>query len=430
MSVFTCFECPISIQRVLISSLLLIAMGLALVSPLAANEACTFAEPVFAEPVFAETVAINSTIQKVRPTPHGTDLLRFDFPSPGMVALHASSTEGTPTIAFRGNDCLRGDHDETGQGYSIIRQTPIDLVLRIHTAGPYYLSVSAEDADVGLASYKLVTAFASDPVVPDEVVFLGTDPPKSCAAENLPSLSSTPFAGNRYVEIHRDARWTKDVDPIECDVLSGGSQSSGVLLFETEETPDNLLAFSKTATTDLIQATLFDGEQCVAEDRLAEGKLGGGSFLAAPIYGGQFRLDLLKAKHRAYSLGVKYFDLCGLTEQDDHLDWPLCSTHLTAGISIPGTLDNGLSDDEDFFTFKIPSQETVKIDVRGEGAVAVELYDGNGQRLALRDSCASEQDTGCGAHIVRTLGSDRYFVRVTGATSGPYSVTMARPEMP
>lgn len=422
MSVFTCLERPISIQRVLLNSLLLITLGLTLAQSAAANEACTF----------AETIPINSTIQKVRPMSDGTDWLRFDFPSPGMVALHASSTEGTPIIAFRGDGCFLGDNFETGQGYSIIRQTPIDMVLRIHTAGAHYLTVSAEDPEVGLASYRLVTAFAPDPVVPDEVVFLGTDPPESCAAEDLPSLSSTPFADDRYVELYRDASWTKDVDPIECDVLSGGSEAPGVLLFETGEAPGDPLAFSKVAmagpvmskpASEPIQATLFGGERCTAEDRLAEGKLGGGSFLAAPVYGGQIRLDLLKAKHTSYSLGVKYFALCERTEQDDHLDWPLCSTHLTSGISIPGTLDDGLPDDEDFFTFEVPSQETVKIDVRGEGAVVMELYDGSGQRLARREG---------GARIVRTLGSDRYFVRVTGAspTPGPYSVTMARSDTP
>lgn len=354
----------------------------------------------------AELVPLNSTFRDQREEPKGTDLLRLIFPSAGVAMLHSSSpaNEKTqPHLSFLGDSCTGGG------GYAVIRQTPAGLLLRILAPGPHFLTVSPENPDKPLGYYKLQTAFATAPAWPDEVISLDVDPPESCAAEGFPSFSSEPLAENCFIELHRQGWQTKDVDPIDCDVVGGGFAEPGILVIEA---PDPL------------QATLYAGTDCGPEDRRAEGTLGdGGAFVAAPIHAGDYRLDLQLFQASSYAVGLKYYAICGLGERDDHLDVPLCATPLEVGSNVAGMMGDAYRDDEDYFTFTVAAQDRVKIDVRSEESVLLALYDEDGQHLASR-KCSK----GCAKRIVRTLGEGRYYLGVSSSATamGGYVVSVAR----
>lgn len=349
--------------------------------------------------------------------PDSTIFFQPQFPSAGIFAVYASSpsTEGThPRVAYLGDSCANG---AVVHGYPIIYETPLGLLLRVTEPGTHYLSVSPEDPDLPLASYRLLTAFAADPIVPEERVSLGANPPSSCTADALPTFSPEPFSNDRFVELRREpGLTTKDVDPVECDVVSGGSESSGVLVLESDEP---------------LQATVFAGTDCEPEDRQAEGMLGtNGAFVATPVYPGQYRLDLRLSQvgfpqafgNAAYTVGVKYFALCALGEQDDRSDVPLCASPLEIGSDAVGTIGDLAREDEDYYTFTLNAQERVRIGVRSEERVSVSLFDEAGQRLASWVACR----TGCTARLVRMLGKGRYFVSVgsTDASGGDYRVSI------
>ncbi len=158
-------------------------------------------------------------------------------------------------------------------------------------------------------------------------------------------------------------------------------------------------------------------------DRRAEGVLGArDAFVAAPVYAGDYRLDLQLFRPAPYSVGVKYFALCGLGEQDDHLDVPLCATPLAGARGAGGTIGDVTRDDEDYFTFTLAAPVTVKLGVRGEEPVTAALYDEEGQRLAAWEACSA----GCEKGIVRALGRGRYFLGIASveASGGRYTVTL------
>jgi len=355
----------------------------------------------------AEPIPLNDTYRKVRGKPTGTDLLRLRVPSAGILLLHGSSpaSAGTPPhLRFLGRGCAGGG------GYVVLRQSPAGLLLRISQPGSFFLTVSPEDPSRPLFSYKLQTAFAAEPRKVDEVIPLAGDPPASCAADGLPSFTSVPFGTSCLVELRRDAWRTKDVDPIDCDVVTGGVAAPGVLVVES---------------ADPLGAALYAGTDCDPEDRRVEGVLGSrGAFMAAPVYAGDYRLDLQLFQASPYSVDVKYFALCGLGEQDDHLDVPLCATPLAAGSAARGTIGDVARDDEDYFTFTLAGPATVRVGVRSEEAVAAMLYDEDGQRLAAWKACPG----GCAKGIVRALGRGRYYVSVASAeaSGGRYSVALSR----
>ncbi|HEX9730776.1 MAG TPA: hypothetical protein VGG06_02190 [Thermoanaerobaculia bacterium] len=227
----------------------------------------------------AEPIALNETIRRHREDPESTDRLRLRVPSAGVLLLHVSSpaSAGTsPHLRFLGRGCagVRGN----GGGYVVLRESPAGLLLRISKAGSLFFTVSPEDPSRPLSYFKLQTAFAAEPRGVDEVIALAGDPPASCAAEGLPSFASEPLGKTCLVELRRDALWTKDVDPIDCDVVTGGVTAPGVLVVESAEP---------------LGAALYAGTDCDPEDRQAEGVLGSpGAFVAAPVHAGDYRLDL------------------------------------------------------------------------------------------------------------------------------------------
>jgi hypothetical protein len=378
------------------------AIDAAVTDTSALEAACAMAEPI----------ALNETMRRHREDPESTDRLRLRVPSAGILLLHVSSpaSAGTsPHLRFLGRGCagVRGN----GGGYVVLRESPAGLLLRISKAGSFVLTVSPEDPSRPLSYYKLQTAFVAEPRGVDEVISLAGDPPASCTAEGLPSFASEPLGKTCLVELRRDALWTKDVDPIDCDVVTGGVTAPGVLVVESAEP---------------LGAALYAGTDCDPEDRQAEGVLGSpGAFVAAPVHAGDYRLDLQLFRPAPYSVGVKYFALCGLGERDDHLDVPLCATPLAAGSGARGTIGDVARDDEDYFTFTLDAPATVRLAVRSEETVTAALYDEAGQRLAVWEACPG----GCTKGIVRALGRGRYYLGVAGAeaSGGRYSVRLAVP---
>jgi hypothetical protein len=354
----------------------------------------------------AEPIPLNETIRQHRREPHGSDHFRLSVPSAGILLLHGSvpASAGTaPHLRLAGRGC-------SGGGYVVLRESPAGLLVRISKRGDFLLAVSPEDPSEPLFRYKLQTVFAAEPEQVDEVVSFAGDPTASCAADGLPSFTPEPLGASCFVELRRDVPWTKDVDPIDCDVVTGGLTAPGVLVVESE---------------DPVGVALYSGTDCDPEDRRAEGVLGArGAFVAAPVHAGDYRLDLQLFRPTSYSVDVKYFALCGLGERDDHLDVPLCATPLAAGTGAGGTIGDVSDDDEDYFTFALDAPATVKVGVRSAESLSAALYDEDGQRLAAWGACGG----GCGRGMVRALGRGRYYVRVAsaGASGGDYRVSMSR----
>ena len=110
--------------------------------------------------------------------------------------------------------------------------------------------------------------------------------------------------------------------------------------------------------------------------------------------------------------------LCRAEESDDHGDTLLCATALPLGSSATAQIDSVW--DDDFFSFVLTTQRTVRIETSDGIDTTGVLYDGYGHRLAAD----GDSGAGSGLRIVRTLGPGRYFVRIAGmsGTEGTYAL--------
>ncbi len=247
-------------------------------------------------------------------------------------------------------------------------------------------------------SYKLRNAFVAERPVPDGIRRFDVDPPASCVAA-VPVAE--PFTESTFVE----AVDSDDVDEWDCDVLEATFESPGVLVLEAGEAA--------------LQAAVFAGRDCAAAGLVAAGDLRQGVRVAAAVHPGEHRLVLETAGQpaRPYTLGLRFYALCGTGEVDDHGDTLLCATPITPGERHRGALWNAFGDDEDVFTLLVRRQGTFVVELRGTSGLSLALLDENGQRLAEGD-----------ARLVRTLVPGRYFVRVTGDGGGEasYAVGLKR----
>lgn len=201
-----------------------------------------------------------------------------------------------------------------------------------------------------------------------------------------------------------------DVDEWDDDVLNITTTSPGVILIEAEGTD--------VAGSDADESLCASGSRDL------------GSWFAStpgrhshPVQPGtyQITLDPHGAVTASYRLRVRMFDTCGGASGDDHGDSAGCATRLCVGsAATSGAIGSYTLPDEDFFTFYIPSAQTVTVESTGLTDVRAELYDENGGHVA------SDDDSGTGGNflLVESLPAGRYFVRLLGAASatGGYTV--------
>ena len=368
--------------------------------------------------VRAESLALDTTLRRGRLTLNQPDRFQLSIEEAGILMLTVSSAAPEPPqpkLSFLGTSCAR--EARPGAEYLVLREAPGELVLKLEVPGTYELAVASEDPAVQLSGYKLRTTFVPDLQVPDEVLPLDADPPETCTASEMPSFVPETQARSRFLVLQREAQLAKDVDPWECDIIEGLIETPGVLVVEAQGTP--------------LGSTLYTGSDCRPEHGLAQGTLGPqGGVMAAAVHAGEHRLVLepLDFSPVHYTLSVKHFAMCDRGEQDDHGDTPLCATPLHPASGVSGTIDNAFGDDEDYFTFTLAAQETVRIEIREGGEAYGLLYDAKGHRLLAGNACQGMDGQGIDTRrLVKTLGPGRYYVRVAGSgnSSQPYGVSFA-----
>ena len=330
-------------------------------------------------------------------------LFRVPVPSAGVLLVRGSTPadgKARPHLVWLEDTC-----GET-KAATVVQRAPAEIVLRFPAAGTAFFALQSEDPERPLQTYKMQTIFRAEPVVSAVIPLVGSIP-ASCSPDRLPTFTPQPLGTSHAVELQRLGAAFKDVDPIDCEVVGGSLTTSGVMVVEGD---------------DLLRATVYGGETCSLQDRRTESMLGAGESAAATVYAGEVRLDLQASRLSHYRLGVKFFALCDGQSRDDHADLPLCATPLPLGKSASGRIGEFDRLDEDFFTFRVETQRTVKIAVRSGVQAALTLYDEAGQILDQRQVCTR----GCAGRIVRTLGQGRYFLRLGGqkATGARYTLTV------
>ncbi len=387
----------------LLALLLAGAIAIPIAAAAADDAACTGVEPL----------PLNSTLRRQHEIPSAPEIFRLSIPTSGVLALDVSApiaADHQPRLAFLGTSCTWPAPGDDDAAYVPIAETPQGLVLKIAQADELFVAVFPEDPAVPLDDYRLRASFAAAPTAPDEVLWLTADPPASCTATAVPSFSPQPLTETRMVELRREGMPTKEVDPIDWDVLSGRMEAPGVLTVETAGSP--------------LRASIHAGVDCRPADRLAEGTLDApGALVAATVPAGERRLVLetRTTSDAGYELLVTYFALCTAAE-DDHDDRFLCATPMVLGEVTTGVLGNAFGDDEDAFAFTVAGLETVAVELVGGNALRAELYDAVGQRLAAWPA----------GRLVRTLGAGRFTVRVGSVEpwGGEYAVRVEAVTVP
>ena len=142
---------------------------------------------------------------------------------------------------------------------------------------------------------------------------------------------------------------------------------------------------------------------------------------AIPVRAGDYQIEL--APHGAgwvkYRVAAKLFDACDVESGDDHGNTPLCSTDVCIDSAESSTIGSYTPDDLDYFSFVLSATTPVTISASGATSVDGEVFDEDGQSLALDDDGSLS--------ISESLGPGRYFVKVWGhnAATGTYSLLVA-----
>ena len=108
------------------------------------------------------------------------------------------------------------------------------------------------------------------------------------------------------------------------------------------------------------------------------------------------------------SLYGKLDQLCRRATSDDHGDSFACSTLLSPGQDVTGTIGNGEGDDVDVFQIVLGGSDLWRLQVAGVGDVEIftGLYDRTGHRLEWADGSGGD------TNVVRMLHPGTYFVKV------------------
>jgi hypothetical protein len=201
-----------------------------------------------------------------------------------------------------------------------------------------------------------------------------------------------------------------EVDQWDDDVLNITTADPGVLVIETEGTD--------VAGSDADESLCGSGSR----DLGAWFSNGPGRVSRAVQPGTyQITLDPHGAVTASYRLRVMLLDTCLVPSGDDHGDSAGCATRLCAGATATnGEIGSYSAPDEDFFTFYVPSAQTVTVESTGLTDVQAELYDEDGVLIAADD----DSGTGVNFLLAESLAAGRYFVRVlgSGTATGSYTV--------
>ena len=172
--------------------------------------------------------------------------------------------------------------------------------------------------------------------------------------------------------------------------------------------------------------TGVDGEEdgCTANER----SLPGGWFaqqnrsgFSIPVRPGDYQIEL--APHGAgwakYRVQAKLFDACDMEAGDDHGNTPLCATDVCIDSSESGSLGSYTPEDYDYFSFVLAATTPVTISASGATSVDGEVFDEDGQSLAVDEDGSFS--------ITESLGPGRYFVKIWGhsGATGSYSLLVA-----
>ncbi|RMH21977.1 MAG: hypothetical protein D6696_04530 [Acidobacteria bacterium] len=259
------------------------------------------------------------------------------------------------------------------------------LVLGVREAGRYRFRIIAEQTGAVLPPSKLRTAF----VEPGDLML------KSDLDDEI-EIDPDPFVACPTVATKSDLDDEIEIDPdpfVACPTVANKSDLDD----EIEIDPDPFVACPTVANkSDLDDEIEIDPDPFVACVYN----------LAALPRGARRWLDAL----------------CRQGEADDHGDAFLCATPMVLGRPIDGRLANGWGDDEDVFAFRLPTPQTVAVEVRSEAGAAVQLFDRFGHALAAGSQPGGDRDA---VALVRTLSPGTYFLRLDG-TGGSYRLRADR----
>ena len=323
---------------------------------------------------------------------------RIPLTEAGILAVHAWET-GRDSGAVELILPQDSEQEAPRAEFSLLFQSSSDGVLRIRRAGVLNIAVRAEDPQKPLGGFLLRTRFEAEPAIPTGHQFWSLDAPASCSAPDLPTWSREPSAGTTFWED------TGDVEPDDCDVISGSVLVPGVVVIHSEGVA--------------LAAALFQGEQCSNQRLVAEGHLGtGGSSLSALVRTGDYRLvlDNREPRSASYDLTIKIFDMCTAQSGRENNNLPLCAPPLLAGVVTGSAIANSEVADEDFFRFDLLELTSIGIIVTSEAPLTCTLLDQAGRRVVPVSSCGAGIAT---STKVLTRGS--YILRIAGS-SGDYSV--------
>lgn len=129
------------------------------------------------------------------------------------------------------------------------------------------------------------------------------------------------------------------------------------------------------------------------------------------------RLDP-EASGGSLEIQLQLTDICQLGPGvDDHGDSFACATEMAPGTSRTGAMAAG---DRDVFAFSLTAGASVEVLGAGGVAVSGQLFDAAGTLLATEE----DRGSGLGFLISETLAAGRYFVRVSGAGTGTYTLSL------
>lgn len=145
------------------------------------------------------------------------------------------------------------------------------------------------------------------------------------------------------------------------------------------------------------------------------------SGFSIPVRAGVYQIEL--APHGAgwvkYRVAAKLFDACDMESGDDHGNSPLCGTDVCVDTEESGSIGNYTPEDYDYFSFVLAATTPVTISSSGATSLDGEVFDENGQSLALDDDGSFS--------VAESLGPGRYFVKLRGhnGATGSYSLLVA-----
>jgi hypothetical protein len=140
-----------------------------------------------------------------------------------------------------------------------------------------------------------------------------------------------------------------------------------------------------------------------------------------PVRAGDYSIKL--APHGSgwvhYRVQSQFAEACEVASGDDHGNSPLCATEVCIDSAESAVIGSYSPEDYDYFSFVLASTTSVTISTSGATSVDGEVFDENGESLALDDDGTFS--------VTDSLGPGRFFVKIWGHSSatGSYSLLVA-----